>query len=399
MKSAQRTTTADVDAEHIEQQYKQVVVSRRRRSSIAHQPKNSFIVSQLQINKNKDESMKVSSTRLKPDEASAILQEDGDEARVGSLSIQIMAKVSQQEQEQEQEQQEDEMKDESTVPVQSTTASGVPTAAGKVGASSKPVGLHAARGSGLVRRKLGASSSSRLGPAGLLSPRTAAAPLVGVGTGSTSGISGGSSATAAGASAADARPPTSAAASSAAAAAAAAPLKRTGLGGGGRGLGGARRFHAPRLSWKAGAAAASGGAGTPNANPSTSAPAWSKRTGRPSASGAGSLGATAADRGSAGAANAATIAGARAAAERISGNHRGGGAASTGTATPAAVDPEGLVLEWTAGNPPQPVLAGASLARRLHPHQREGLKVLWDCLAGRGGCVCGFTLVSWSTKN
>lgn len=52
---------------------------------------------------------------------------------------------------------------------------------------------------------------------------------------------------------------------------------------------------------------------------------------------------------------------------------------------PVAVDPEDLVLEWTNGNPPQPIRAGATLARRLHPHQREGLKVLWECLAGRGG--------------
>lgn len=82
------------------------------------------------------------------------------------------------------------------------------------------------------------------------------------------------------------------------------------------------------------------------------------------------------------------------AAEISSGNRRGAGAASTAaaaaaaatvTAAAAGANPEGLVLEWTAGNPPKPVMAGASLARRLHPHQREGLRVLWECLAGRGG--------------
>lgn len=46
-----------------------------------------------------------------------------------------------------------------------------------------------------------------------------------------------------------------------------------------------------------------------------------------------------------------------------------------------------LVLEWTAGVPPQPITAGGSLTRKLHPHQRDGLKVLWRCLVGRGGLV------------
>lgn len=54
-------------------------------------------------------------------------------------------------------------------------------------------------------------------------------------------------------------------------------------------------------------------------------------------------------------------------------------------AAPVVVHPEDLVLEWTAGDPPQPIRAGASLARRLHPHQQEGLKILWECLAGRAG--------------
>lgn len=46
-----------------------------------------------------------------------------------------------------------------------------------------------------------------------------------------------------------------------------------------------------------------------------------------------------------------------------------------------------LVLEWTTGVPPQPITAGGSLTRKLHPHQRDGLKVLWRCLAGQGGLV------------
>lgn len=62
-------------------------------------------------------------------------------------------------------------------------------------------------------------------------------------------------------------------------------------------------------------------------------------------------------------------------------------AAGTGSQAGAAVviDPGDVVLEWTKAEPPQPIRVGVTLARRLHPHQREGLKVLWECLAGRGG--------------
>ena len=59
-------------------------------------------------------------------------------------------------------------------------------------------------------------------------------------------------------------------------------------------------------------------------------------------------------------------------------------ASSTAGKLDAATNQEDLVLEWRAGNPPQPLKAGGSLTRRLHPHQRDGLKVLWQCLAGRG---------------
>ena len=306
----------------------------------------------------------MSSTRLKPDEASAILQEEGDEARVGSLSVQIMAIVATDNRQLQQ----DETQDIAAEHPRGAAARSGVAAAGNVGTSSKPVGL-AARGPGLIRRKLG--GSSRMGSAGPSSPHTTG-PLATNGSGSSS------SAAVGGPCAADARPPPPSAPP------AATPLKRNGLGGGGRGIGGARRFHAPRLSSSAAAAAAAGGGGTPSSNSSASAPACGKSTGRPSAPGTGSPRLSTSDRRSGVTANTATMAGAKVAAERSSENHRNSGAGSGGGAA-AAVDPEGLVLEWTAGNPPQPVMAGASLARRLHPHQREGLKVLWECLAGRGG--------------
>lgn len=303
--------------------------------------------------------MKVSSTRLKPEEASAILQENGDEARVGCLSVQIMANIS----DQQQQRQQSEAQDVAAAPTQSATVKGTVATAGKAGTSSRAVGL-AARGSGLGRRSLRASI--KLGSAGRALPHTAG-PLASIASSGSTGGSGsigssGSNAEVAGASAAATRPPPSAAPGA---------LKRTGLGGSGRGSGGARRFHAPRLSSSAAAVAARGGG---------------KSTGRPSAPpGAGSPSLTAANCGVA--VSSAATAGAKVAAERSFENRRSGGVASTAAtaAAAAAADPEGLVLEWTAGNPPQPVMAGASLARRLHPHQREGLKVLWECLAGRGG--------------
>lgn len=60
-------------------------------------------------------------------------------------------------------------------------------------------------------------------------------------------------------------------------------------------------------------------------------------------------------------------------------------AAATCSRPATVVHPEDLVLEWTKGDRPQPIRVGATLARRLHLHQRDGLKVLWECLAGRGG--------------
>lgn len=61
--------------------------------------------------------------------------------------------------------------------------------------------------------------------------------------------------------------------------------------------------------------------------------------------------------------------------------------ATAASVSNAVENRDDLVLEWTAGDPPQPIKAGGSLTRKLHPHQRDGLKVLWRCLTGRGGLV------------
>ncbi|CAB1102361.1 unnamed protein product [Ectocarpus sp. CCAP 1310/34] len=298
-----------------------------------------------------DASVKVSSTRLKPDEASVVLQEDGNETRVGGISIQIMADVGGQQQQQKQQQ--------STLDAASGTAS---TAGGGSAASSGKVTrtpVRPAEASGVKlgpRKRLGATSMlGKVGPRSLLSVPAAAVPLgngirsgaVGPAAGTTTSVLGGSGG--------------------------GGGIKRTGLGGAGRGVGGARRFHAPRSSGAAAVVAAGaneresknhklGGSEkslarrvSPGRGGSFSRSAGAGH-GRDSGGGGGGSG------GSGG-----------------SGGGGGGGGGASG------LSPEGLVLEWTAGDPPQPVIAGASLARRLYPHQREGLKMLWECLAGRGG--------------
>ncbi|CAN0138087.1 unnamed protein product, partial [Ectocarpus fasciculatus] len=277
-----------------------------------------------------DASVKVSSTRLKPDEASAVLQEDGDESRVGGISIQIMANIGGQQQQQQQQQN-------AASETASTTGVGGAAASGKV--TGNPVRLGAARGFKLGGAKKKLSATSMLGKAGprslLSAPAAAPAPpgngirsgAVGPAAGTaTVGLGGGGGAT-----------------------------KRTGLGGAGRGVGGARRFHAPRSSGATAAVTAGTKEREPNHNLGESESLVRRASPGRGASSSRSAGAG------------------------------GGGGGGSGGGGASGLSPEGLVLEWTAGDPPQPVMAGASLARRLHPHQREGLKMLWECLAGRGG--------------
>ncbi|CAM9782699.1 unnamed protein product [Chrysoparadoxa australica] len=58
--------------------------------------------------------------------------------------------------------------------------------------------------------------------------------------------------------------------------------------------------------------------------------------------------------------------------------------------TPAYVDPDDLVLEWSGEEGrEQPIRVGVSLARRLHAHQKHGVKFLWRCLTGKGGHARG----------
>ncbi|CAM9725690.1 unnamed protein product [Scytosiphon promiscuus] len=220
-----------------------------------------------------DVSTKISSTRLKPDEADAVLQEDGDETRLGSISVQVMADISAQRQQEHP----GGVQDAAT---SAATPSKIPAVDGEAVNSSRP-GLPPAVGSGIRRGTLGVTRKLGSGKLG---------------------------------------------------------ASCVGLGGAGRGVGGARRFHAPRLTSRPAAATAA----TVPAASSVASASGSQQPGR----------------------------------ARLLGNESNAGPIASA---------KGVVLEWTAGDPPQPVMAGASLARRLHPHQREGLKVLWECLAGRGG--------------
>lgn len=297
----------------------------------------------------------MSSTRLKPEEAASILQEDGDEARLGGISLQIMAVI----------QQPQRTHDAITAaaaastPLSSIAATRVGGGDGggvKAGTASRLGGL-ATGGSGFRRGKLGAARRSLL-PA-------AAAPLASGGDG---GRSGGSSSAAVGA-------------ASRAAVVGVGPsttgsVKRAGLGVTGRGVGGAGRFHAPRSFYSAAAAERET---TPNANSTASVSARREGSSCGLAEAGGRSPRFAGAGRDSGAAAATAVAVANTPPGGSSGNRE------DGVHEAAAVSPEGLVLEWTAGDPPRPLLAGASLARRLHPHQREGLKVLWECLAGRGG--------------
>ncbi|CAM9590447.1 unnamed protein product [Ectocarpus sp. 6 AP-2014] len=288
-----------------------------------------------------DASVKVSSTRLKPDEASAVLQEDGDESRVGGISIQIMADIGGQHQQQQQQQQ-------STQDAASETAStaGGGSAAASAKVTGTPVRLGAANGVKLgPRKKLGATSVlGKAGPRSLLSaPAAAAPPGNGIRSGAVGPVAGTMTSVLGGG----------------------GGIKRTGLGGAGRGVGGARRFHAPRSSGAAAVAAGANERESKNHKLGGSEKSLARRV----SPGTGGSFSRSAGAGRAGG----------------SGGGSGGGGGGGGGGGASGLSPDGLVLEWTAGDPPQPVMAGASLARRLHPHQREGLKMLWECLAGRRG--------------
>lgn len=297
-------------------------------------------------------STKVSSTRLKPDETTAMLQEDGDETRLGGISIQIIANVTQE--------QHHHPTVEEGAP-SSLTAPKKPFAAGTVVLSGGGV-------TPSLKRRAFKPFVSKLTPQPRIVLRnnddspapSQATENIHPNTSTTLGSPSGSQQTAA----------------------AAGPRKRAGLGGSGRGAGAARRFHAPRSSGvlvapsDTGVDAARSGMGTTRPSPVSGAlsttPAW-QVSDRP-----GVRGTVAITGGSpfvTGVNCDSSVAG-RSAAAPESSSRRG----------PDSVEnPEDIVLEWTAGDSPQPLRVGASLARRLHPHQREGLKVLWECMAGRGG--------------
>ncbi|CAM9655448.1 unnamed protein product, partial [Phaeothamnion confervicola] len=75
------------------------------------------------------------------------------------------------------------------------------------------------------------------------------------------------------------------------------------------------------------------------------------------------------------------------------------GAGPATAAAAAAVAEEDVLLEH-AGSPPRPVTVGATLSRRLHPHQRDGISFLWrqmeDPAAASGTRGYLFCLFWWS---
>ncbi|CAM9704594.1 unnamed protein product [Sphacelaria rigidula] len=294
-----------------------------------------------------DESTKVSSSRLKPDEANAVLQENGDETRVGSASLQIMAQLHGTAATHQRDPLAELTVDSARKPEAALTSSRV--APGKVGGRvGAAIGgaTRSARGLGTgVKRRLGATITTATANSLLQSPSSP--PVRDVSSGLAAG-----EATAA----RDERT---------------SPLPLNQTGGlrtrGGGNVGGLRRFHAPRLaSGKRSSTDTPSNGGTAEGDP---VPPFTSSAKAPRLSGVGGNVRRGSDVG----------------AHNAGG---GGGSSADGTSaatTTAVVDPEDVVLEWTKGTPPQPIRAGATLARRLHPHQREGLKVLWDCLAGRGG--------------
>ena len=381
--------------------------------------------------------------RLKPDEAAAVLQEDGGEARVGGVSIQIMANISQQQQPQQQQQQQQHTSppqgggntntfaigpkggaqrsrlgpagagfrrgglgvgtspppknltcggdDDTGTPTVASEAAEVPEAVDTSAASAR-FGHGGRPGAGLKRRVFKPLMSRPATAAAAsppqprcdfangsdLAPPSPPPETAGEGT----PASGGSCFPSARQTAAAAAIAT-VAATVATAGSSVANGNRVGLGGAGRGKGGARRFHAPRLSREAAPSGAN-----PGPRPASATRLVAARDQR----GAGKLGS-----GGGGAPGGRASAGGGSGGGGTDGGGGGRGASRVGLdslalrASPAcrraeaAVNREDLVLEWNGDNPPRPLLAGASLARRLHPHQREGLKVLWECLAGRGG--------------
>ena len=418
-----------------------------------------------------DDSTKISSMRLKPDEAATILQADGDEARVGGVSIQIMAKISQQPQQQPQ-QQPPQSGQQHQQGQPSTTQPSLPSNKGNAieeqgvpgeprkAANAQETGAKRTTSPPLGRGRMVATGSkgdaqlARLGPAGagfrrggqVVGTSPTSANLAGSRAGDTGaptvvseateileaidppagrprfGLGGRPSAglkrrvfkplvsrpparVTATVSAPppkhgftndlDLTPPSPPenmgsfpsarqAAVTTAAGSSAGNGNRVALGGAGRGRGGARRFHAPRQSRDS--APSGTNAGTDTGPRVTSGPSLVAACGH---QGTGPLGGW-----SGGAPGGRASAG--------GGGGGGGGGGSGGVSrvvvdalaprppppcrsANSAVNQEDLVLEWTGGDSPRPLLAGTSLARRLHPHQREGLKVLWECLAGRGG--------------
>lgn len=300
--------------------------------------------------------MKISSARLKPDEASDMLQEDGDETRVGGISVQIMAQIQQAEQQQQQQR-------------ENHDAASSPRADGNDRPSAKPPAAAVFK-----RSKLRAAGDSGGGGGGGPAPgprRPAFRPLVSRLTPQPrqDGISLNADgmvltpAPSITAEKLDVSVDLSDAAR-AGAVAGTATRKLKGL----RSVGGARRFQAPRSSGVA--AVASRGTTTPAMVGTSPFEAREMRS-NAAVQQSSELVGVSRTLGDPPVGCVSDI------SEKRSGN---------GGPTPdVRVNPEDLVLEWTAGNPPQPLRAGASLARRLHPHQREGLKVLWECLAGRGG--------------
>lgn len=297
--------------------------------------------------------MKISSARLKPEEASEMLQEDGDEARVGGVSVQIMAQVQQQQQQGE-----------------NHDAKSPPHVAGNDRPSTRPLATAAV----FKHSKLRTAGGGGVGGGGSTpgATRPAFKPLVSRLTpqprqDGTSSTDGGIVLTPAPSKVAD---NLDASADSSAARAGGA------VGGTGtrkvksfRGVGGARRFQAPRSSGVA--AAASPGITSPGVVGTSPLQASRVRS-------------NAAVQHSSGLVRVVNRAPGDPPVTCVSGTSEK--RSGSGDPTPdVRVDPGDLVLEWTTGNSPQPLRAGASLARRLHPHQREGLKVLWECLAGRGG--------------